>query len=142
MQLDITELHPGLYVGGNRQLQQVIEQLRPALLVSVLPVPTHLQDVPEVLVVKFSDDAFAPGDDEWQRAMRASEYVAAALRRRQGIYVCCAEGLNRSPLICGVAIYLLTGRSGRQIAEMIRAKRRGSLYNHHFYKRLCAMGEG
>lgn len=93
----------------------------------------------QLLRVKLDD----PGMTETQRlqAIRTGEHVASVIRRGGKVLVTCQMGINRSGLVCGIALVAMGHSAGSAIA-LIRARRGkqriqgGSVYAL-FNKRFC-----
>lgn len=68
------------------------------------------------------DDLGPPSPGERERALRAGELVAAAIRRGQRVLVACSMGRNRSGWVVGLALRLLA-RSGEEAVALVRAAR-------------------
>ena len=67
--------------------------------------------------------------------MTMASVVADALRRHKKVLVTCQMGLNRSGLVNGVALRMLTGAQGEEVVEHIRRRRGGmALSNREFAK--------
>ncbi len=67
-----------------------------------------------------------------------STFGMMEIKRGKKVLVHCAQGLNRSGLVCG-RIMTLCGLTGHYAVDLIRKKRVGSLYNPVFveYLRSC-----
>lgn len=57
-------------------------------------------------------------------ATQAAALVANRFLRGQKILVTCLEGRNRSGLVIALALHMLSGAGGAQVAKFIRARRR------------------
>lgn len=86
----------------------------------------------EVVHAGFSDDGSPATAEEFALATHAAQRVAAALRSDQSVLVTCMMGLNRSGLVCALALRLVTGCSGREAMAIVRAARTGALFNPWF----------
>jgi len=64
-----------------------------------------------------------------------SRFGMMEIKRGKKVLVHCAQGLNRSGLVCGRTM-ILCGLSGQFAVNEIRRKRVGSLYNLVFYEYL------
>ena len=64
--------------------------------------------------------------------------AADMVRHRRAVLVHCAMGLNRSPLVAGVALTHL-GLSGAEAVTRLRANRAGVLYNRTYADYLAAL---
>ena len=75
--------------------------------------------------------------DELSRAILGSRQVAGALAGGRRVLVTCAAGLNRSGLVTGLALGLVTQMSAAQIVELVRERRApAALGNPHFVELL------
>ena len=88
------------------------------------------------------DDGRPMSPIEWHRAVRTGREVAAHVAAGHRTLVTCAQGRNRSGLVAGIALYELTGRSGEQCVQHIRALRRGALTNDDFVAALYGLPPG
>lgn len=64
--------------------------------------------------------------------------VADLIRQQRAVLIHCAMGLNRSPLIAGVALTHL-GLSGAEACRQIQERRPGALYNEVYAKYLVSL---
>ena len=64
--------------------------------------------------------------------------AAEMMRQQRAVLIHCAMGLNRSPLIAGVALTYL-GLSGAEACELLQERRVGSLYNTVYAEYLTAL---
>ena len=64
--------------------------------------------------------------------------AADMIRQERAVLVHCAMGLNRSPLIAGVALTYL-GWSGADACRLLQGRRPGSLYNTIYADYLCSL---
>lgn len=81
-----------------------------------------------------------------EMAMNAAEKVADAVRDGKKALVTCAAGLNRSGLVTGIALHLVTGWRGDRCVKTIQRKRRDyhglfALHNPEFVEVLKRMGQ-
>lgn len=93
------EIHPGLWLGGWAR--------------DYAPNFDHVVDC-----IHFRDGPDLPID---LAALVAD--VCVSVRRRQATLVRCALGLNRSALVAGLAFRSLSGRSGAEVIQHMRAVR-------------------
>ena len=76
-------------------------------------------------------------DFQTQRALVTGKKVAKALAEGRTVLVTCYMGRNRSALVAGLGLGLVTRMSGDTIVSLIRARRgEGALSNTHFVKML------
>ena len=64
--------------------------------------------------------------------------AAEMIRQQRAVLIHCAMGLNRSPLIAGVALTYL-GLSGEEACELLQRRRVGSLYNTVYSEYLTSL---
>jgi hypothetical protein len=79
-------------------------------------------------------DAHLPNLD---RLHAVALLVAELSTRGQRVLCHCGAGLNRSPLLAGLAL-IARGHAADDVVAQIRARRPGSLYNETFVAELCA----
>jgi len=83
-------------------------------------------------------DATLPNLD---RLHSVAGMVAALAARGQRVLCHCGAGLNRSPLVAGLALIVL-GMEPAAVIEQVRRRRPGSLYNEHFVECIRGMKTG
>jgi len=66
-----------------------------------------------------------------QRLQSVARLVAELAASGQRVLCHCGAGLNRSPLVAGLALVAL-GLGPQDVIDRIRSRRPGSLYNEHF----------
>lgn len=102
------------------------------------PGASHFPRV-EVLHVPFDDAELTNG--EWMLARQASKEVAKRCLRGQRVLVTCMQGRNRSGLVVALALHRLTGWSGSDCIQHVRAFREAPggpvLSNDSFVRALC-----
>lgn len=64
---------------------------------------------------------------EERTALMASTFVAASLLKGRHVLVTCAQGVNRSALIAGLAMRGAYGLPAAKVIETIRARRRPAI---------------
>jgi NAD(P)-dependent dehydrogenase (short-subunit alcohol dehydrogenase family) len=67
--------------------------------------------------------------------------VAECAARGQRVLCHCGAGLNRSPLVAGLAL-IARGHAPEEVVALIRDRRPGSLYNEEFVRHLLGGGGG
>jgi len=70
--------------------------------------------------------------EQWRQAAQCARDVAGLVRQGYRVLVTCRQGRNRSGLVCGIALHLLTGHPGWECVEYIRARRPLALTNEAF----------
>ncbi len=88
------------------------------------------------LVVHAGIEDGKPTKEEVDRMFWAADGVARAVRDRRRVLVTCAMGLNRSAVVVALACHAITGLGGRQCIDLVRASRKGALFNPHFVELL------
>ena len=74
---------------------------------------------------------------EIRRALTAAQFVARELAGGRRVLVTCYAGLNRSSLVAGLALGMVTRMTPTQVVELIRARRSpNALHNQHFVEYL------
>lgn len=142
MRPDTTRLAGNLWIGGRpapgTQGFDVI------VFVADQDLPEH-QDFPGVKLELFPfDDAEKLQRHEMQNAVRAARSVATHVRKGRRVLVACRMGRNRSAFVCGLALHILTGKSGLECAEFVRERRRDrlgvqALSNEAFFNALAGL---
>lgn len=89
-----------------------------------------------IIVCPLDDDHVLP-ERQWRRAAACAREVALAVDRGFRVLVTCAQGRNRSGLVSGIALHLLTGHNGCDCAKYIQRRRPGALSNEAFVAALC-----
>lgn len=74
-------------------------------------------------------------------ALTASDVVARVLRARKRVLVACHAGLNRAPLVAGLALARLTRMSAAEIIETMRSRRHPSALSNPSYQHLLATAQ-
>lgn len=134
-----TKLLPGLYQGS---APKSVDDLRAAgvdLLVlcarELQPTRENLRGIPYLRCPL--DDNGILRERQWDRAFATAFEVAEAVERGSLVLVTCIEGRNRSGLVNGITIHLLTGAPGCKVADYIQKRRPTSLSNKSFRRALC-----
>lgn len=90
----------------------------------------------EMIYVYFPfDDATLP---DLVKLHALGRLAADLIREQRAVLIHCAMGLNRSPLIAGVALTYL-GWSGVDACRLLQSRRSGSLYNTTYADYLCSL---
>lgn len=91
---------------------------------------SHFPGLVDCINCPLIDDAhngFRAGDVE--RATEAAKKVADHVRAGRNAYVQCHAGQNRSGLVNGLAIMMLSGCSGAEAVAIIQSRRKEALWN-------------
>jgi protein-tyrosine phosphatase len=83
------------------------------------------------------DDNGRLSERHWRRAHRCALTVARLVQQRRRVLVTCMQGRNRSGLVSGIALHLLTGHPGCDCARYIQVRRPTALTNEAFVAALC-----
>lgn len=75
-----------------------------------------------------------PSPRELEQAVGAARQTASALVAGKTVLVTCAQGRNRSGLVTGLALGLVTRMRGKTIVDLIRTRRPSALTNPHFVR--------
>lgn len=120
----MSKILEGLWQCGGYELLAEAEEVKPDLIVC-LARPHHLNTEERTsawlsnhyIRFAFDDgDALPNMDSLWGVVNQVVNMVKAGGR----VIVHCNAGLNRSGLVCAMAVALLTGKSGRQAMEHVR----------------------
>lgn len=71
-------------------------------------------------------------NDEWRIVAQAAERVVDLVSGGQDVLVACHMGINRSGLVCALALHMMTSADGKSCVRHIRRRRRGALRNPIF----------
>lgn len=136
--LDMNEIWTGLWIGAVPTPLTAVKQNGFDVLVLCADEfqftqkkwTNKLKDV-EVLRVPLVD---RNGMDETEMRLVAAtaKTVAEAVRGNRRALVTCAAGLNRSGLVTGITLHLLTNWHGMKVINHVRAKRMFALNNDFF----------
>ncbi len=137
--LEATELLPELYQGpapppGNAVAAWGFDVL--VLAAKEFQPPAAMYPGIHVIRARLDDSGMPMMQEEWQQAVRAGQKVADVVRRGGRVLVTCAMGRNRSGLVSGLAIHMLTGLPGAHVLAEIQRLRPGALTNQWFARAL------
>lgn len=150
--VDASEIYPGLWQGSVPPRGDALKSLGFTHVVLCahefqFDDPNDVFDDVEVIRCPFED--FEQGDSyessrskfNWPTcAIQTGRKVADHVRLGSRVLVTCAAGFNRSGLVVGIALSLITGLDGRKICQRIRERRSViALSNTLFTK--CLYGE-
>lgn len=85
------------------------------------------------------DDVTKLSEEEIAIAISAAKEVASLVSSGKKTLVTCRMGLNRSGLVCALAIYFMTGSQGDFCLKRVQSKRLGSLLNPGFQELLLQL---
>lgn len=134
-----TKLVPGLYQGSAPLSVTDLQSAKVDLLVLCAR-----ENQPSRDMLRGVDYLRCPLDDNgelaerhWDRAYMAAVEVAQAVSDGKRVLVTCVQGRNRSGLVNGIALHMLTGVSGCDAARFIQQRRTTALTNQKFVEELC-----
>lgn len=105
------------------------------------PISSAFGDV-EVLRCPFDDDfTIPPTSDQLDMIIGQSARVARRLQAGKRVLSTCEQGWNRSGLVSGLAISIMTKRPGREIIEHIQQHRPGALGNPLFRRLIVTFAD-
>lgn len=141
--MNANEILPLLWQGGKPPIGSELRMRGFSLLVLCAmeyQLPAHLFEGVEVV--------YAPNDDSWEgaradrvkMALTAARRVSAAMNEGRKCLVTCWAGINRSGLVTGISLHIVTGWSGDQCVRHIRARRKKALGNPHFSRLIRSLG--
>jgi protein-tyrosine phosphatase len=136
--MDANQILPRLWQGADPPGGPLLKQMGVQVLVlcaAECQHPRHLFPGVQVIYAPMRDTSDVPLGVALSTAAR----VAALHRKGARIMVCCAQGINRSGLITGLAVRLLTGMSGRRALHHVQGRRRGALRNDAFAAYLATL---
>lgn len=119
--MDVTQLAGNLWIGSAPRSGSRYERFGVIYFVAeeIRPEPTMFRS--KVRYFGFDD---GPLDEKtWTTARIAADSVTKDLVAGHQVLVTCAMGRNRSALVCAIALHMMTGMPGREIAEFVAGKR-------------------
>lgn len=129
--LDASAVARRLWVGGAPPLDRDLPDFDVLFLCASEIQPPAVAFSRELVRVPLRDDVLTPY--ELKRAIIGGTQVAEALRRGQRVLVTCHQGRNRSALVAGLGIGLVTRMTTPQIVRLMRERRHpAALGNAHF----------
>lgn len=132
--LDATRLLPHLYIGGAPASARAVtgNGFGTLVLCAREVQPPALGDL-QVLRCPLDDDPTrALSSDDWRMAVQTAERVCWRLRGGSRVLVTCAQGRNRSGLVCAIVMHLATQRRGSDCIRAIQRRRENALTNPRF----------
>jgi len=137
--MNADEVFPGLWQGGvppeGEELRQAGFQLLVLCAVEHQPAAQKFPGL-SVLKVPLADEPNLVSDQVLRRVvMPAARFVAGSVQDGQKVLVTCHAGINRSGLVTGLALQMLTKWSGKACVERIRTRRHEmALCNPQFHR--------
>lgn len=133
--MNASKILPGLFQGGAPASASQVSAAGFQLLVlcarEVQPTAHALNDL-TVLRCPLDDNDVPIDNATWSQIWKTGHEVAHAVEDHRAVLVTCAQGLNRSGIVTGVAVHLLTGWEGKRVVEHIQRRRDGALFNQTF----------
>lgn len=128
-------VHGNLWIGSAPPIGHIVAQHFDCLVLSAMEYPPHAGCFPrvETLSVSLNDDGSPMVKREAAEAVRAAGKVISWLRGRKRVLVTCHMGLNRSGIICALALCKGKGMSPDQAVKTVReARGPNALRNQYF----------
>jgi protein-tyrosine phosphatase len=119
---DYHEVAPRLWMGAAPDSKRPYSEFDAIVLCAGEVQPTFVRFQGTIIRAPFVDSG-APTATERKIAIRAAREVAKRLRRGQSVLVTCAMGLNRSGLVCGLALKMVSPYHVSEIIDRIRKAR-------------------
>lgn len=128
--LDASNITKRLWIGGQPPLERDLPFDVIALCAAEVQ-PERVGFPRSIVRVPLHDRALS--SFERRRALHGAQVVARELAGGKRVLVTCYAGLNRSSLVAGLALGMVTRMTAAQIVELIRARRsEQALHNEHF----------
>jgi protein-tyrosine phosphatase len=138
MLADRNEISPGLWVGSAPEPQDSLQVFDVLVLCAEEVQPLRGRFRGEVIRTGFRDTPWPEAKDV-AIILKAARKVAARLAAKKVVLVTCAAGLNRSALVAGLALRMVTKTAPNQILLRIRRRRSpDALRNPAFEKLLLS----
>jgi protein-tyrosine phosphatase len=134
-------IHGNLWIGSAPPIGHTVAQHFDCLVLSAMEYPPHAGCFPrvETLSVSLNDDGSPMQKHEMAEAVRAAGKVISWLRARKRVLVTCHAGLNRSGVICALALCKGKGMAPENAVNAIReARGPNALRNQYFLDFLSA----
>jgi len=136
--LDANQIFPLLHQGSAPPQGPILREMGFSMVVLCAnesqPQASRFEGI-EVLHAPNDDNPMRdPTRDELNRALEAARQVARRIRDGKKVLVTCMAGLNRSGLVCGLTLHMLTGWAGSRCVQEVQAKREAALCNESFVK--------
>lgn len=129
--LDASNIVRRLWVGGQPPLDRDLPEFDVLVLCAEEIQPERLGFARKIVRVPLPDATLST--DELRRALAGGRAIAQALTSGQRVLVTCHDGWNRSALVAGLGLGLVTRFPSSQIITMMRVRRSpNALSNKHF----------
>lgn len=134
--LDASSISRRLWVGAEPPFDRDLPQFQVLVLCSdaIQPPSSDIAFRGTVVRCPMPDAALSP--DEVTRALDGGRAVGRALASGKTVLVTCFAGRNRSALVAGLGLGLVTRMTADQIVELIRARRNPGCLNNPFFVKL------
>jgi protein-tyrosine phosphatase len=130
--IDASNVYPRIWVGAAPPADRHLSHFTLIVLCAREYQPERPAWTARVARARLPDEALSR--PELREAVVAARAVVEEARRGGRVLVTCAQGINRSALVAGMAILQLTPRmSADEVIRTMKARRHPNcLYNHHF----------
>jgi protein-tyrosine phosphatase len=140
--IDATEIHPRLWQGGRPPIGPALwEAGFHAVVLCAEQYQPRNEEFPGVEVIRApfldTDEGFRSGDLGF--VVSAARRAAALVEAGKTVLVTCEFGHNRSGLVLGTALHLVTGWKGDQVVRTIQSTRALALSNSLYVR--CLHGD-
>lgn len=135
MKVDASNITKNLWIGAAPPLDRDIPSIDTLVLCAMEIQPTVMAFHGAIVRCPLDDAELAM--QSIATSIVAAKRVASDLMAHKRVLVTCAQGRNRSALVAGLALGMVTRRTPAQIVELIRSRRRRDcLSNPHFVRYL------
>ena len=138
--IDASRLLPRLYIGSAPASANAVHAagFRTLALCAIeIQPPAQALEGLRVLRCPITDDGSRPmPDEDWIRAVHTAQQVALLVRNDEPVLVTCAQGRNRSGIVCALALHFLYGWRGGECVRYVQMRRKGALGNERFVEKL------
>lgn len=137
--IDANRILPGLYQGSRARRGPALKLAGfDALVLCAEEYQPHAREFPGLVVyhAPLDDHTDRITDDEWLRIINAAEFAMSNIHHGRRVLVTCQMGWNRSGIVNGVTVMMLTGCKAQDAVRQIRSKRRKGLSNRSFAEQL------
>jgi protein-tyrosine phosphatase len=136
----VNEILPGLYLGGEKAAKIIRPYLHVAC-AAECPPDQRLASCNVFVPLHDNQHVEWVNDPRWcRRVLKASKYVADDVVKGRRVLVTCHMGLNRSGLVCGLALCRLGYTPKEAIDLMRRLRNEEVLCNPKFVKAVKRLG--
>lgn len=135
--LDVTKIGPKLWQGSLPEIGDKVRRCGFDVLVLTAEEwqpPRSAYPGVEVIHVSLQDHGQPLTEEAWNQAVVVSGKVARRVLRGKRVLTTCFAGLNRSGIVNVLALYQLTGISGKKLVQHVQRVRSGALSNPHFVR--------